>query len=161
MSYKNPLIYVNRYNPTCPSCDCVVPVNYPVYRSLCINEMTCSYTGETAYSYADDIQLLLMQKNYMANSPYDYSQFIASMSKNTVKPVSKPKMTDKQLLSYIKSRHIQSPSELQSWLNYLSSRYDIVKSDVKSTVDDINSANKSAGDIDPINPSPAPNASDQ
>ena len=122
MSYKNPLIYVNRYNPTCPSCDCVVPVNYPVYRSLCINEMTCSYTGETAYSYADDIQLLLMQKNYMANSPYDYSQFIASMSKNTVKPVSKPKMTDKQLLSYIKSRHIQSPSELQSWLNYLSSR---------------------------------------
>lgn len=153
MSYKNPLIYVNRFNPTCPSGDCVVPVNYPVYRSLCINEMKCSHTGETAYSYADDIQLLLMQKNYMANSPYDYSQFIASMSKNTVKPVSKPKMTDKQLLSYIKSRHIQSPSELQSWLNYLSSRYDIVKSDVKSVVDDIKS---SAGSDPELNPSPTP-----
>lgn len=160
MSVKNPLVYVNSYNPTCPSGDCVVPVNYPTYRSLCINEIKCSHTGETAYSYADDIQLLLMQKNYMANSPYDYSQFIASMSKNTVKPVSKPKMTDKQLLSYIKSRHIQSPSELQSWLNYLSSRYDIVKSDVKSTVDDIKSANKSAGDSDPINPSPESNASE-
>ncbi len=45
------------------------------------------------------------------------------------------KMTDEQLIQFVKSRYIQSPSELISWTNYLSANYDSVSAEMQELID--------------------------
>lgn len=118
---------------------CCEPIQYNTVRDLYINEFKGSSTGEDIYSFADDIQLLLMQKNFDKLNDLRYHNFLRDMSLSgslNVRKVEKPKMTDKQLMSYVKSRHIQSASELCVWMNYLNSRYEIVKENSKQEVKD-------------------------
>lgn len=45
------------------------------------------------------------------------------------------KMTDEQLVQFVKSRYIQSPSELLSWTNYLAANYESVSSEMQALID--------------------------
>lgn len=45
------------------------------------------------------------------------------------------KMTDEQLVQFVKSRYIQSPSELLSWTNYLSANYESVSAEMQALID--------------------------
>ena len=45
------------------------------------------------------------------------------------------KMTDEQLVQFVKSRYIQSPSELISWTNYLSANYESVSAEMQALID--------------------------
>lgn len=129
---------------TVPVSDCksraatsvIVPVQPPISGNLCYMEFLGSSTGEKITSPVDDIALLLMQRSFeKINSP-EYQNFLKNVltQLDNVKQVSKPKMDDKQLLSFIKSRHIQSASELQSWISYLSSQYELLKSDIDGRI---------------------------
>lgn len=116
---------------SCPATSVTVAVQPPIAGNLCYMEFFGSSTGEKITSPIDDIALLLMQRSFeKINSP-EYQNFLKNVltQLDNVKQVSKPKMDDNQLLSFIKSRHIQSASELQSWMSYLSSQYELLKSD--------------------------------
>lgn len=110
----------------------VVPLEIPPYYSLMSLEVKGSRDGVVAHALADDIYLLLMQKDYDNRSSLEYANFIQSFSSklSEVNPVNKPKMTDEQLFQYVKSRHCQQPSEVKAWFDYLCGQYDIVKSEL-------------------------------
>lgn len=131
--------------PNCcarPVLSLTVPIVTRTFDTLCIEKIKGSSTGEDIYATVDDVHLLLMQKDFESRYPLEYRNFVESMSqssKSTLVKSKLPKMSDKQLLSYIKSRHIQQPSELRAWYNYLSSQYDL-------ELDAYNKAQKDAAD---------------
>lgn len=133
-----------------PVSDCkfnpVVSVTVPIimrsFDTMCHEVFKGSHTSEIVHAVVDDIHLLLMQKDFESRYPLEYRNFVESMSqssKSTLVKSKLPKMSDNQLMSYIKSRHIQQPSELRAWYNYLSSQYDI-------ELDAYNKAQKDAAD---------------
>lgn len=112
----------------CPVLSVTVPQALRTFDSLCVEELKGSSTGEKILASVDDVYLLLMQKDFEKRYPLEYKNFVQSMSEQSQSSLVKsklPKMTDKQLMSFIKSRHIQQPSELRAWYNYLSSQYDL------------------------------------
>lgn len=112
------------------------PVTIRKYNDLRIHEFKGSSTGEIVHGYYDDVALLLMQKNYDKVNNLEYQSFMKDFSlnaSNVRKPV-KPKMTDDQLMKYIKGKNCQSASEVSAWFDYISSQYDIVKSEYDENV---------------------------
>lgn len=115
---------------------CVSPMQKANLVSLRCRKSVGSSTGETFYSYADDIELLLMQRSFDNINSLEYATFLKQVESNmsTYVAPNRPKMSDDQLMSFIKSRHIQSASELQSWMDYLTSRYDILKTETDERI---------------------------
>lgn len=128
-------------NPVVVPLNLIVPVEVRKYNSMTVHEFVGTHTGERVLGHADDVYLLLMQKNYDKINNLEYQSFLKdfSLSASTVKSVNKPKMSDNQLISYIKSRHIQSASELQSWMSYLCGKYDIEKSKYENELSEVKS----------------------
>lgn len=112
------------------------PITIRNYNDLRIHEFKGSSTGEIVHGYYDDIALLLMQKKYDKVNSLEYQSFMKDFTlnvSNVRKPV-KPKMSDEQLMKYIKGKNCQSASEVSAWFDYISSQYDIVKSEYDENV---------------------------
>lgn len=87
----------------------------PVYNSLLSNEEKID--GEIITRHYSDVDLVLNQKRID-------DSMLASIVQGwrTTSPTDTSKFSDEQLISSIKSRHLQSASEIQSWLNYIDSQ---------------------------------------
>lgn len=141
----------------CPVLSVVVPQTLRSFDSLCVEELKGSFTGEKILASVDDVYLLLMQKDFEKRYPLEYKNFVQLISEQSQSSLVKsklPKMSDKQLMSFIKSRHVQQPSELRAWYNYLSSQYDL-------QLDAYNKAQKDASDVStpPVSDSVPPTSS--
>lgn len=137
----------------------VVPITLRSFDTLCHEVFKGSHTCETIHACVDDIHLLLMQKDFEKRYPLEYRNFIESMSnvsKSTLVKTKLPKMSDKQLMSYIKSRHIQQPSELRAWFNYLSSQYDLELDAFNKAQNDGQDDSTPSESVQPNPSSPAP-----
>lgn len=66
---------------------------------------------------------------------------------DSLKPIvhDQPNLNDDQLFSFIKSRFIQSPSELLAWSSYLSEQYG---SEYQKVLDEMNARNSDLNDSD-------------
>lgn len=84
----------------------------PVYNSLLRSEQ--NFGAEVVTRHYTDVDLVLNQKRID-------DSMIASIVQGwrTSSPSDTSKFSDEQLISSIKSRHLQSASEIQSWLNYI------------------------------------------
>lgn len=137
MNTKRSVFVGFRKNPHASSVTSLLqPMEIKKYNDLRVHEMCGTHTGEKLYGFADDVYLLLMQKNYDKINNLEYQSFLKdlSLSVGTVTSKTKPKMSDDQLFSYIKSRHVQSASELSSWFDYLSGQYDLTKENYDNTI---------------------------
>lgn len=87
----------------------------PVFNSLLTTEENVD--GEIITRHHTDVDLVLNQKRID-------DSMIASIVQGwrTTSPTDTSKFSDEQLISSIKSRHLQSASEIQSWLNYIDSQ---------------------------------------
>ena len=81
--------------------------------------------GESkSYTLTSDIYMLFNQKRLDKLTSQALIQHFESMSQKDSSLASlRSKMTDDQLVRFVKSRYIQSPSELLAWSNYLVSLY--------------------------------------
>ena len=88
--------------------------------------------GSTAISYSDPIYLLFNQQRLEKNGSFAIQQWLQSLQSSSSSQLSqlRSKCTDEDLISMIKSRHIQSPSELKSWLDYCSSNIEQFNSEL-------------------------------
>lgn len=84
----------------------------PVFNSLLITEEKVD--GENITRHHTDVDLVLNQKRID-------DSMLASIVQGwrTTSPTDTSKFSDEQLINSIKSRHLQSASEIQSWLNYI------------------------------------------
>ena len=83
-----------------------------------------------------DITMLFNQQRLDKLSQIALVQKFDAMSKATdaLNQV-RTKMTDEQLVQFVKSRYIQSPSELLSWTNYLAANYESVSAEMQALID--------------------------
>lgn len=97
----------------------------------------------------DDIYLLFNQQRLNALGSDTANDWIASLSFQSNSPLHDllDKCTDDQKLSLIKSRHIQSASELQAWDNFLTSVSDVTIGNIRSYVDSLRSSDTDSSDI--------------
>lgn len=79
--------------------------------------------------YVNDVYLLLNQKRLDRMSLESFSSYLDSISDMSTSSFSelRKNVGDKELLQFVKSRYIQSRSELMAWTSYLTSQMNNVK----------------------------------
>lgn len=84
----------------------------------------------------DDVHMLFNQKRLDSLTLRSFTDYINSQaSNNSTLSSLRKKMTDSQLYSFVKSRYIQSISELQSWALYLDSCAESLKGELKEQLE--------------------------
>lgn len=115
----------------------------PVFSPLLTTEVKDG--DEVITRYHSDVELVLNQTRLdNASLQAIISTWRTSSGQDT------SRFTDEQLISNIKSRHLQSPSEIQSWLNYLDA----------SAANVIESIKPAPAEPAPAEPAPAPSPSE-
>lgn len=72
-----------------------------------------------AYRIVSDVSLLFNQKRLSNTIGIDEAKSWLNSLNNTPSENLGAKFSDEQLISLVKSRHVQSPSDLRSWSNFL------------------------------------------
>lgn len=106
----------------------------PIYDSLLVN-----YSKSfDAVSVSNDIYLLLNQNRLSALGEDNVKKILDSIaSQNSSMSELRKKISDSDLLSFCKSRYIQTPSELRAWSNYLNTEMsDLVQKYADEHIDD-------------------------
>lgn len=101
----------------------------------------------TSVTLTSDITMLFNQQRLDKLSQIALVQKFDSMSKATdaLNQV-RSKMTDEQLVQFVKSRYIQSPSELISWTNYLAANYESVSAEMQAIIDSQHQSTSTSSD---------------
>lgn len=118
--------------------------------SLLIAKEKPVHASDCCVKYQSDVFFLLNQKRLDKMSLQAFSDYLDSMPDSGTDSLSelRSKLSDSQLLTFVKSRYIQSRSELQAWASYLSSQASQLQGEARSYVDSLQPA--------PANPEPAP-----
>lgn len=86
----------------------------------------------------NDVRLLFNQerlKNVLG--PDNLANYVAQINANMAKTDNSPQLTDKELLMFVKSRNIQSMSELKAWSQYLQSSAVDIKNQYKDAYEKV------------------------
>jgi hypothetical protein len=94
-------------------------------------------TAGIIYRHQSDISLLFQQKKLNKS---EHSALVNHFATPTKSPYSDGNYTDKQLMSFIKPRHIQGLAEMKAWSEYLISKAEELEADYKELVAEQQSA---------------------
>lgn len=94
-----------------------------------------------SYRIVADVTLLFNEDRIINDLGEDnLRNLIRSMQSNPSSPYVDSGLTDEQLMETIKSRYLQSPSEVRAWLEQLVDKADIVRSDYGTAIEEIRAA---------------------
>lgn len=110
--------------------------------SLLISREMPVHSSDKCIKYQSDVYFLLNQKRLDKMSLQAFSEYLDSMPDSGSDSLSelRSKVSDAQLLQFVKSRYIQSRSELQAWASYLSSQAAQLQGEAKVYVDSLQPA---------------------
>lgn len=99
--------------------------------------ITPSHDEKQATCVVDPIRILFNQERINNLGATAAKAWIDSLSVNKNNALSelRKKCSDEDLISIIKSRHIQSPAELLAWTNYITDRMDEFNAELKKVVE--------------------------
>ncbi len=89
------------------------------YESLLVDRSINPRDGREMYHHVSDVYLLLNQSRLDKMSLAALTEYFNKQPQTSPLNHIRSKMSDKQLHMFVKSRYIQSMSELQSWYEYL------------------------------------------
>lgn len=113
--------------------DVTLPVAYPLFHEE-IPYLDEDGSEQVAHLIRDDIYLLFNQRRLAKTLGLDtFNAYVDSLEASSNDPLRqlRSKCTDDQLMSMIKSRHIQNLCEMQAWSEYLNSKADELVGDAK------------------------------
>lgn len=96
----------------------------------------CPETGVEVTGYHHPLYMLFNQQRLDRLGEGAIRQWLDSLDRagnNAVSEI-RSKISDDDLLKLVKPRNIQSPSELESWINYLNERQDVFNKEVAQIV---------------------------
>ena len=95
--------------------------------------------------------LLLFNEDRLLNDlgEANLRKLVRSMQTNPSSPYVDLGLSDEQLMETVKSRYLQSPSEVRAWLEQLVDKAEIVRSDYETLVEEANAATAAAASADP------------
>lgn len=100
-----------------------------------------------SYRIVSDVTLLFNEDRIINDLGEDnLRNLVRSMQTNPVSPYVDLGLTDEQLMETVKSRYLQSPSEVRAWLEQLVDKAEIVRSDYETLVEEVNAAAAAAAD---------------
>nr|QXN72844.1 MAG: hypothetical protein [Microvirus sp.] len=136
MVYSKEMLLTELYQPS--------PVDEFIYQERLDN-------GEKSICVTSDIYMLFNQQRLDKLTRENLIQYFNDMS------VSQPqmneirsRMTDEQLCSFVKSRFIQSPSELMAWSRYLMASSDDVIAQLAAESSDLAPTDVPSNNADPV-----------
>ena len=92
-------------------------------------ESISSETGEPLDVYHDPIYMLFNQQRLSKLGAGAVEMWLTQMNQSKANPLAelRKECSDEDLVMMIKSRHLQSPSEILSWSRLMTARYPIAK----------------------------------
>lgn len=104
--------------------------------SFYYSEGVCPETGEKVYSFSHPLYMLFNQERLDRLGPAAVQQWLKSLdnASNSSLTQLRSKCSDDDLLSMVKSRHIQHPCELERYIKSLNERAEFFNSEVARIV---------------------------
>ena len=94
-----------------------------------------------SYRIVSDVTLLFNEDRIVNDLGEDnLRNLVRSMQTNPASPYVDLGLTDEQMMETVKSRYLQSPSEVRGWLEQLVDKAEIVRSDYEALVEEANAA---------------------
>ena len=107
----------------------------PIIEGLNVIEVSDSHSVR-GYRIVSDISLIFDQKRLNSLSSDSIRSWLNTLQGGTSEPALSD-LSDNQLMMFIKSRHIQSPSDLKAWSDYLISIGSDLHADADSVLNEI------------------------
>lgn len=126
-----------RIKPFADSClkNTVVPTIRP------IDNLIRRENADDSYRVVSDVTLLFNEDRLLNDLGEDnLRNLVRSMQTNPASPYVDLGLSDEQLMETVKSRYLQSPSEVRGWLEQLVDKAEIVRSDYEALVEETNAA---------------------
>ena len=126
-----------RIKPFADSClkNTVVPTIRP------IDNLIRRENADSSYRVVSDVTLLFNEDRLLNDLGEDnLRNLVRSMQTNPASPYVDLGLSDEQLMETVKSRYLQSPSEVRGWLEQLVDKAEIVRSDYEALVEETNAA---------------------
>ena len=121
------------------STSCVKNTNVPTIRP--IDNLIRRENADGSYRVVSDVTLLFNEDRIINDLGEDnLRNLIRSMQTNPSSPYVDLGLSDEQLMETVKSRYLQSPSEVRGWLEQLVDKAEIVRSDYETLVKEVNTA---------------------
>lgn len=91
--------------------------------------------------FVSDATLLLNEQRIINDIGEDnYRNFIRELQVNPSSPYKDSNFTDEQLMTEIKSRYVQSPSEVREWVRDMLDKQEQISDDVKAKLEEMKSS---------------------
>lgn len=135
-----------RIKPFADSClkNTVVPTIRP------IDDLIRRENADGSYRVVSDVTLLFNEDRLLNDLGEDnLRNLVRSMQTSPASPYVDLGLSDEQLMETVKSRYLQSPSEVRGWLEQLVDKAEIVRSDYEALVEEVNAAATSAASETP------------
>ena len=88
--------------------------------------------------FVSDATLLLNEQRIInAIGEDNYRNFIRELQVNSLSPYKDGNFTDEQLMTEIKSRYVQSPSEVREWVRDMLDKQEQISDDAKANLEEI------------------------
>lgn len=97
--------------------------------------------------FVSDATLLLNEQRIINDIGEDnYRNFIRELQVNPSSPYKDGNFTDEQLMTEIKSRYVQSPSEVREWVRDMLDQQEKISDDVKVKLEEMKSSETESSD---------------
>ena len=102
---------------------------------------------DSSIRFVSDATLLLNEQRIINDIGEDnYRNFIRELQVNPSSPYKDAKFTDEQLMIEIKSRYVQSPSEVREWVRDMLDQQEQISDDVKAKLQEIEASKDESTD---------------
>lgn len=118
-----------------------------------IDEMRFVQELNGSIRFVSDATLLLNEQRIINDIGEDnYRNFIRELQVNPSSPYKDSNFTDEQLMTEIKSRYVQSPSEVREWVRDMLDKQEQISDDVKAKLEEMKSSETESSDtvVEPV-----------
>lgn len=112
-----------------------------------IDTLICRENADGSVRYVTDVSLLFNEDRIINDIGEDnFRNLIRSMQEMPSSPYYDAGLTDEQLIETVKSRYIQSPSEVRAWVEQMVDQSEIVRSDYEALVAEVETSKQSVAE---------------
>lgn len=110
-----------------------------------IDNLICRENADGSVRYVSDVSLLFNEDRIINDIGEDnFRNLIRSMQEMPSSPYYDSGLTDEQLIETVKSRYIQSPSEVRAWVEKMVDESQYVRSEYEQLVSEVEASKQPA-----------------
>lgn len=119
-----------------------------------VDELRFVFEQNGSVRFVSDATLLLNEQRIINDIGEDnYRNFIRELQVNPSSPYKDGNFTDEQLMTEIKSRYIQSPSEVREWVRDMLDQQESISAEAKAKLEEMNASESEASEpVTPVKP---------